>query len=72
MASQKGSAKQTKGRRLEFFFNECHKAKSKAIPKANHCKENIIMSQREIEVKTNKLLEARENAGDQVEIGCRF
>ena len=30
------------------------------------------MSQREIEVKANKLLEARENAGDQVMIGCRF
>ena len=35
-------------------------------------KENTVKSQRKLEVKTTKLLKARENAGDQVLIGFSF
>ena len=45
------------------------KKKTKIITTA---KENTVKSQRKLEVKTTKLLKARENAGDQVLIGFSF
>ena len=53
----------------ERFSIECHKTKIKTTTTANHSEEYISRSQWELEVKTSKLPEARENASDQVVIG---
>lgn len=48
------------------------KAKTKAMTIANHSKEIITRSQRELEVKIGKLVKARENASEQFAIGFSF
>ena len=54
---------------MALFDGVPYKKKTKIIATA---KENTVKSQRKLEVKTTKLLKARENAGDQVLIGFSF
>ena len=54
---------------MVLFDGVPYKKKTKIITTA---KENTVKSQRKLEVKTTKLLKARENAGDQVLIGFSF
>ena len=54
---------------MTLFDGVPYKKKTKIITTA---KENTVKSQRQLEVKTTKLLKARENAGDQVLIGFSF
>ena len=54
---------------MALFDGVPYKKKTKIITPA---KENTVKSQRKLEVKTTKLLKARENAGDQVLIGFSF
>ena len=54
---------------MALFDGVPYKKKTKIITTA---KENTVKSQRKLEVKTTKLLKARENAGDQVLIGFSF
>ena len=54
---------------MALFDGVPYKKKTKIITTA---KENTVKSQRKLEVKTTKLLKAREKAGDQVLIGFSF
>ena len=54
------------------FSTECQKTKTKIISITNQSKEIIIVSQRELKIKTGNLLEARENASIQYGIGFPF
>ena len=54
---------------MALFDGVPYKKKTKIITTA---KENTVKSQRKLEVKTTKLLKARENAADQVLIGFSF
>ena len=54
---------------MALFDGVPFKKKTKIITTA---KENTVKNQRKLEVKTTKLLKARENAGDQVLIGFSF
>ena len=57
---------------LKCISIECQKNQNKVFTTANQERENITRSQSDFGVKTSKLPEARENAGDQVVIGFSF
>ena len=55
-----------------MHFDLVSKNHNKVFTTANQERENITRSQSDSDVKTSKLPEARENAGDQVVIGFSY
>ena len=57
---------------IKMHFDWVSKNQNKVFTTANQERENITRSQSDSDVKTSKLPEARENAGDQVVIGFSY